>query len=1025
MNAYGHDVLSAQEATDAMLAAVRAGKFDPKDLAASLGQVLPVAAEMGVKFDEVNAALASLSKTGTPVTQGVSQLRSAMVAFLKPGEQAGKILSKYGLSAAIVREQIRDKGLIETLITLREKFKGNEEELAKVIGRVEGFNAVLALTGDHAGDTRDVLDQIRQSAGLTDEAFKQVSETASHQFNQSMAELETIGIEIATNVLPPIVALLKEFNSILKEISPEVKAWVVQMGLLALALTKIAPLLLKISKVRFAFAAGAGGPAAVIAGALVLATILEEKLKSLESVQERMAKRDKGIVGTIIPGSSDQAGVVDFLKNFKTGGENLARAFDQFRNVASDFGVDYNAWLKEFLTETPEHMQKAVDILGEYGPKLSDIKHEFREIYKESPWDEVVLDAMEEAKNKTKELAEETDNFGEILQQSQALVIIFGRSIGGLVASLASAASGFKSLFSGGIAGFKDLFKGEKGFGLGSIVSGFASALPAIGAIAGPIVAFFGKIFKPKWKKLAEEAAKIFGQTLSEGLAKEILKASKELGSVERAYAAKIGDIISEVGVNAKNIGEHLKLFNDLLGLVEDGTLDWAEATEQISKALPALIDHLHELGIEGSFEIGKLIARMRELGEVTQEVQDFIKQKAEEAIGALSTYFSYLAKQEELTTEEAKNALTVMAGAFEAAVAAAGSLVGAIRMLGPEFGELLEKLREVLGENNAMLNAIQRYYNFVKNNEDVLGALEALAAGFTALAELGIVNKGNIDEYAQAFKDLFDDILAGAEDQQAALAAIAPQIAMLLEAYRSLGLQVPDWLAEIAARAKEAGASLEPPEGLPDILKDIRDIMWEIAKALGAAADNAGDWGDAMGDVDTPGGPGGGGDRDRYTAQGGLFKKLKRDSIILAHAGELAAIIPKHEAQGPVAFMTAQGGLSEGSYLGKNVEGDLSALWKEIQAKGHPLTSIGGGGPAPGPQTVQQAAAAAAAAAVAARPSVEVQSAPVVQVQMPEMTTARGAEVTREVIIPEFKRALANNEQDLADTIKEAVGLG
>jgi hypothetical protein len=43
----------------------------------------------------------------------------------------------------------------------------------------------------------------------------------------------------------------------------------------------------------------------------------------------------------------------------------------------------------------------------------------------------------------------------------------------------------------------------------------------------------------------------------------------------------------------------------------------------------------------------------------------------------------------------------------------------------------------------------------------------------------------------------------------------------------------------------------------------------------------------------------------------------------------------------------------------------------------------------------------------------------------MPEMTTARGAEVTREVIIPEFKRALANNEQDLADTIKEAVGLG
>jgi hypothetical protein len=76
----------------------------------------------------------------------------------------------------------------------------------------------------------------------------------------------------------------------------------------------------------------------------------------------------------------------------------------------------------------------------------------------------------------------------------------------------------------------------------------------------------------------------------------------------------------------------------------------------------------------------------------------------------------------------------------------------------------------------------------------------------------------------------------------------MGPQIGQLLEAFQALGLQVPDWLADVAEKAKEAGASLEPPEGLPDILKDIRDILLEIGKAFGVAAGEAGKFGRAAG---------------------------------------------------------------------------------------------------------------------------------------------------------------------------------
>ena len=50
MNAYGSDTLSASDATDVLTAAVREGKLNSEDLASSMGQVLPVASNMGVSL---------------------------------------------------------------------------------------------------------------------------------------------------------------------------------------------------------------------------------------------------------------------------------------------------------------------------------------------------------------------------------------------------------------------------------------------------------------------------------------------------------------------------------------------------------------------------------------------------------------------------------------------------------------------------------------------------------------------------------------------------------------------------------------------------------------------------------------------------------------------------------------------------------------------------------------------------------------------------------------------------------------
>ena len=53
MNAYGSSVLSATDATDVMVSAVREGKLEASELAGSMGRVLHIASSMGVSFEEV------------------------------------------------------------------------------------------------------------------------------------------------------------------------------------------------------------------------------------------------------------------------------------------------------------------------------------------------------------------------------------------------------------------------------------------------------------------------------------------------------------------------------------------------------------------------------------------------------------------------------------------------------------------------------------------------------------------------------------------------------------------------------------------------------------------------------------------------------------------------------------------------------------------------------------------------------------------------------------------------------------
>ena len=103
LNAYGAENLSASQATDVMVAAVREGKLEASELAGSMGRVLPLASAMGVNFNEVGAAFAAVSRTGTNAAEAATQVRGILAALLRPTKQSEEALTSMGMSSAELR----------------------------------------------------------------------------------------------------------------------------------------------------------------------------------------------------------------------------------------------------------------------------------------------------------------------------------------------------------------------------------------------------------------------------------------------------------------------------------------------------------------------------------------------------------------------------------------------------------------------------------------------------------------------------------------------------------------------------------------------------------------------------------------------------------------------------------------------------------------------------------------------------------------------------------------------------------
>ena len=211
LNVYGSETLTAEEVSDSLFQTVKLGVTRVEELAATLGQVLPVAKNAGVSLDEVNSALAVLTKRGVSTAIATTQLRSLLASVAKNGGRAEQILGKK-LAPAFSTSALRAKGLTQFLIDLQKATGGNETTLFKLIGRIEGVNAVLTLGNDKFKELGDTQDIFQGKAGSTEEAFAKINDTAGKQIDILGTNLKNATLDAASAFADSLLPAIRSIN---------------------------------------------------------------------------------------------------------------------------------------------------------------------------------------------------------------------------------------------------------------------------------------------------------------------------------------------------------------------------------------------------------------------------------------------------------------------------------------------------------------------------------------------------------------------------------------------------------------------------------------------------------------------------------------------------------------------------------------------------------------------------------------------------------------------------------------------
>lgn len=228
-NAYGKEAFNAAKRMDELTVAVREGAAEATDFANVMGDLIPIAAQIGVTFADLGGMLAGMTQIGLNAHKSATALRQIMMEMVHPSKQAEKALDaaakKMGdmsIASINLSKTVEKEGLFPVL----QKLKTVSETmgplfLPTVFDNIRSFNGLMAMIGPNMDKVQEIIKKTKTEVGAFDKAFSIMTQTSEFKLGQFKKAWELAMLGLGDAIMP---RLLPKLNS-LKEMITDMTHW--------------------------------------------------------------------------------------------------------------------------------------------------------------------------------------------------------------------------------------------------------------------------------------------------------------------------------------------------------------------------------------------------------------------------------------------------------------------------------------------------------------------------------------------------------------------------------------------------------------------------------------------------------------------------------------------------------------------------------------------------------------------------------------------------------------------------------
>jgi TP901 family phage tail tape measure protein len=180
MNSFRSEGLTAEQAARTLFGTISVGKTTTDQLAQGFGQIAPLAAQTGIRFQDLMAATAALTGTGQTASVAYTGLRATIQNIINPTGEASRAANRLGLELSATH--LANVGLPAFLQEVQAATHGNVDQMTNMFTSTQALNTVMALTGPQAQTMATDLGAITEAGSHLSERAREVNSTMSNEF---------------------------------------------------------------------------------------------------------------------------------------------------------------------------------------------------------------------------------------------------------------------------------------------------------------------------------------------------------------------------------------------------------------------------------------------------------------------------------------------------------------------------------------------------------------------------------------------------------------------------------------------------------------------------------------------------------------------------------------------------------------------------------------------------------------------------------------------------------------------------